>query len=151
MDLRLQGNSVYGSGYTYGRQYGNLEGTFKANVNTGAIEWVQDCHGDTYQIAPADGEVFTASHAHFCGNVGGFPQSDDTNNQWATNVRPALSFKDAVAGTLRRENWSYYNLEGLPAPSLISWFPELAVRHLHRPRPGDMGRRRQRGLHGLRR
>ena len=124
MDLRLQGTSVYGNGYTYGREYGNLEGTFKANVDTGAIEWVEDCHGDTYQIAPVNGYVYTASHAHFCGNVGGYPQSDDP---WAQYMRRALSFKDAVAGTLRRENWSYYNLEGLPAPSLVSWFPDFAV------------------------
>jgi PKD repeat protein len=126
-DLKTDGTSIFGSGYTYGRSGGNLEGAFKANPVSGAIGWVEDCHGDTYQVAPVNGFVYVASHSHFCGNVGGFPQSDDTNNQWANNQRHALSFKDAVAGTLRRDNWSYWNLEGLPAPSLTTWFPEWGV------------------------
>ncbi|HEY8524542.1 MAG TPA: PKD domain-containing protein [Acidimicrobiales bacterium] len=124
LDLRTDGTAIYGSGYTFDRQTANLEGAFKAHPVTGEIEWLEDCHGDTYAIAPVNGYVYTASHAHFCGNVGGFPQSDDLNNGWLHNMRHALSFADDAAGTIRRDNWSYYNFEGLPAPSLTTWFPE---------------------------
>lgn len=124
LDLETDGTSVFGVGYTFGRSGGNLEGAFKAHPVTGAIEWVQDCHGDSYAVAPVDGFVYTASHAHFCGNLGGFPQSDDLHHDWLHNMRHTLAFRDGVAGTLRRDNWNYHNLEGLQAPSLTSWFPE---------------------------
>lgn len=124
LHLFTDGTSVYGNGFTFGRAAGNLEGVFKANASTGEIVWVQDCHGDTYQATVANGFVYTASHAHFCGNVGGFPQSSDQHLMWAEYQRHTLAFKDEVAGTLRRDNWSYHNLEGLPAPSVTTWFPE---------------------------
>ena len=44
--------------------------------------------------------------------------------QWGEYMRHALSFKDAVAGTIRRDHWGYHNLEGYPAPSQTSWAPE---------------------------
>ncbi len=124
LHLFTDGTSIYGNGFTFGRAAGNLEGIFKADPVTGAITWLQDCHGDTYQGATMNGFVYAATHAHFCGNVGGFPQSSDEHSSWAENQRHALSFKDAVAGTIRRDNWSYHNLEGLPAPSLTTWYPE---------------------------
>ncbi|MEQ1785490.1 MAG: PKD domain-containing protein [Acidimicrobiales bacterium] len=124
LNLFTDGTSIFGNGFTFGRAAGNLEGVFKANATTGAITWVQDCHGDTYQATVTNGFVYTASHAHFCGNVGGFPQSSDQHLMWAEYQRHSLAFKDEVAGTLRRDNWSYHNLEGLPAPSMTTWFPE---------------------------
>ena len=122
LDLNTDGTSIYGSGYTFGRASGNLEGVFKAHPTTGAIQWVEDCHGDTYQNLPMNGHVYKAGHFHFCGNTGGWPQSDDEHTQWGENMYHSMSLTDAVAGTLRRDNWSYHNLEGLPAPSVDSWF-----------------------------
>ena len=127
LDLETDGTSIYGSGYTLGREGGNLEGAFKADPVTGAIAWVEDCHGDTYDIAAVNGFVYTASHAHFCHNSGGYPQSDNINNQWAHNQRHSMAWRDAAAGTIRRDQWSYYNWEGTPAPSLTSWFPNWAT------------------------
>jgi PKD repeat protein len=124
LHLFTDGTSVYGNGFTWGRLYGNLEGVFKADATTGELTWVQDCHGDTYQAAAMNGYVYTASHAHFCGNVGGAPQSSTVYTDWGEYQRHNVSFKDEVAGTLRRDNWSYHNLEGLPAPSMTTWFPE---------------------------
>jgi hypothetical protein len=125
LDLRTDGSAIYGTGYHFGSGYGNLEGAFKADPITGAIEWLQDCHGDTYQIAPTNGFLYTASHAHQCTNVGGFPQSDSANGQWAYNRRNAMAFRDKASGTLRRDQWGYDNWEGLPAPSITSWYPEF--------------------------
>ncbi len=126
LDMRASGDAIYGGGYTYGRSQGNLEGVFRANAATGAIDWVEDCHGDTYQMAPVNGLVYKATHAHYCGNVGGMPQSDNTNNQWHHNMRNGLAFRDAASGNALREQWSYHNFEGMPAPSLTNWFPEFA-------------------------
>jgi PKD repeat protein len=124
LHLFTDGSSIYGNGFTFGRTTGNLEGVFKADPTTGEIIWVQDCHGDTYQSAAMNGFVYTASHGHFCGNVGGYPQSSDQHCAWCEYERHSLSFRDVAAGTLRRDNWSYHNLEGLPAPSMTTWFPE---------------------------
>jgi PKD repeat protein len=121
LDLRIANGAVYGAGYTFGRTTGNLEGIFKVDIATGEIAWIEDCHGDTYQIFPVNGYVYKATHQHFCGNVGGTNQSDA--NQWNEHTRHASSFKDVVAGEVRRDQWSYHNLEGYPAPSPTSWAP----------------------------
>ena len=122
LSLSTDGTAIYGSGY-YLRPNGNLEGVFSADPTTGAINWIEDCHGDTYSAVPANGYVYTASHAHYCGNLGGFPQSDP----WSTNQRHALSFTARATGTLRRDPWGYYNWEGTAGPSLVHWFPEWQV------------------------
>ncbi len=119
--LRVANGAVYGSGSTYGRNSGNLEGIFKADLETGEIEWVEDCHGDTYQFELINGYVYQAAHSHFCGNIGGQVQTDGANTQWGENMRHAFSFKDEASGQIRRDNWSYHNLEGYPSPSLTSW------------------------------
>jgi PKD repeat protein len=120
LTLSTDGISIYGGGWTYGREDGNLEGAFSADPDTGAINWIEDCHGDTYSAVPANGYVYTASHAHFCGNVGAFPQSET----WATNMRRTNSFTAQATGTIRREPWGYWNFEGYPAPSQVHWYPD---------------------------
>ncbi len=57
LDLRSSA-AYFGAG-------GNLEGTFKIRVvpPTGRLDWIDDCHGDTYALfAPADASiVYTAA------------------------------------------------------------------------------------------
>jgi hypothetical protein len=43
--------------------------------------------------------------------------------QWGEYKHHALSFVDAPSGTIRRDQWTYWNFEGLPAPALVNWFP----------------------------
>ena len=111
---------VYGSGYSYGE--GNFEGAFAANPKTGAIVWVQDCRGDTYDVAVTSSRLYSVGHAHFCGNIGGFPDS-------APVAYRALSVTLDARGTVAAANPNprYNKLEGRPAPALLNWFPELAV------------------------
>jgi PKD repeat protein len=120
LTLDTDGTSIFGGGFTFGRVDGNLEGVFSADPITGAIKWIEDCHGDTYSIVPANGYVYVANHAHYCGNAGGYPQTDP----WSINMHRTLSFTTGATGTLRREPWGYYNFEGRPAPSLVHWFPD---------------------------
>jgi hypothetical protein len=73
--LSRDATSIYGTGYVFGTG-GNFEGTFSASPNLGTINWLEDCHGDTYGAFASGTTVYTVSHAHYCGNVGGFFQSD---------------------------------------------------------------------------
>jgi PKD repeat protein len=121
LSLASDGTRVYGTGYVYGSG-GNLEGTFSADWSDGAIKWVEDCHGDTYGVYASDTAVYTVSHAHYCGNIGGFPQ---TSPKWTFNH--ALAFSKAATGTLTDDPYGYFNFAGNPSPSLLQWYPEFAV------------------------
>ncbi|ROR80757.1 PKD repeat-containing protein [Plantibacter flavus] len=116
--LTSDGTSVYGTGYTFGGG-GNIEGAFKADWDGGTLQWVEDCHGDSYAVAAATDVVYVASHAHYCGNVGGYPQTDPWGFQRAT------AFTKATTGTLTADPHGYYNFNGTPAPTLLNWFPTI--------------------------
>ena len=109
---------IYGTGYVFGSG-GNLEGTFSADPATGNLIWLEDCHGDTYSAFPQGDVVYVASHAHYCGNIGGFPQTEPWTMYYAT------AFSKAATGTVKRDPMGYFNFEGQPAPTLLDWFPKL--------------------------
>jgi len=109
---------IYGTGYVFGSG-GNLEGTFSADPATGNLIWLEDCHGDTYSSFPQGDVVYVASHAHYCGNIGGFPQTEPWTMYYAT------AFSKAATGTVKRDPMGYFNFEGRPAPTLLDWFPKL--------------------------
>jgi PKD repeat protein len=120
--LNTDGTSVFGTGYVYGAG-GNLEGAFSAVPNTGAINWVESCHGDTYDSYPSQaGVVYVVSHEHFCGDVGGFQQTDTPWTEYRTTA-----FTTAATGTLITDNFGgdYKNWAGTPSPSLVNWYPDL--------------------------
>ncbi|WP_205843909.1 PKD domain-containing protein [Nakamurella deserti] len=122
LSLTTDGTSIYGSGYRFGTG-GNLEGAFRLDPGTGDVQWIEDCHGDTYDTAVANGIVYTVSHAHFCGNIGGFWQSEP----WYTNMRHALAFTRDATGTVDHDRLGYFDWFGFPSPSLYNWFPDVAV------------------------
>lgn len=117
--LSADRTAVYGTGYHFGTG-GNFEGTFSAS-SSGAINWLEDCHGDTYGAFASGTTVYTVSHAHYCGNVGGFYQSDP----WSTNQRHALAFTTNVTGSLNSDPLGYANWAGNPSPSMVTWFPDM--------------------------
>jgi large repetitive protein len=110
---------VYGTGQHYGS--GTLEGTFYASWDNGDIIWVEDCHGDTYSVFPTDDVVYTTSHAHYCGNIGAFPQPDP----WV--FHRALAFTKSVEGTITNDPLGYTNWGGTPRPALLDWYPDINV------------------------
>ena len=118
LSLKTDGDDIYGTGYVFG-DGGNLEGSFRASWSTGELVWVNDCHGDLYDVHPMGDVVYAAGHSHYCGSlVGGFPQSDP----W--------SFYRGIAVTKAVEritpfglNLGYYDFGGNPAPKLLHWFP----------------------------
>ncbi|MEO5833181.1 MAG: cell surface protein, partial [Nakamurella sp.] len=120
LSLTTDGKAVYGTAYHFGAG-GNLEGTFSADPATGDVQWVEDCHGDTYDAYSDGTQVYTVSHAHYCGNLGGFFQSDP----WAINMRHALAFTGTATGTLQHDPHGYFDWFGTASPSMINWFPDL--------------------------
>ncbi|MGZ4661665.1 MAG: LamG-like jellyroll fold domain-containing protein, partial [Arthrobacter sp.] len=118
LSLASDDTNVYGSGYVFGSG-GNLEGVFSANWRDGSIKWVDDCHGDTYGIYPAASAVYAVGHSHYCGNIGGFPQT----TPWG--FHRGLAFSKEATGTVTDDPYGYFNFAGNPAPSLLNWFPDL--------------------------
>jgi PKD repeat protein len=119
--LTSDADGVYGTGYHFGAG-GNLEGAFRADWESGTTKWVEDCHGDTYSAVPFGDTVYVAGHPHYCGNVGGFPQTEPT---W-TFYR-GLAFSKQATQTITRDPMGYYNFEGTPAPTLLDWYPDINV------------------------
>ena len=127
--LSVQNGFLYGTTYHFGPG-GNLEGTFKAPVGTGVVEWVTDCHGDMYSSYVNSGVVYIAGHSHYCGNMGGgFPQYPTWKYQHA------MAVTDAVGGDILNEVHGYYNWQGRVEGALAG---QLVARHGHRQvRPGS--------------
>jgi PKD repeat protein len=122
--LSNDGTNVYGTGYGYlvngGNASGaNLENSFAAVANGGALIWANGCHGDTYGNFARAGVLYTVGHPHECSSIGGHPQTDP----W--------TFQRAMATTITRGPNDAVNnggdLNGLPAPELLHWLPTLAV------------------------
>jgi hypothetical protein len=117
--LTTDGTSIYGTGYVYHATVRNLEGMFSANQNTGAINWLEDCHGDTYSAYPGSAAVYVVGHAHDCARIGAFPQN-------GTAYHRALAFTKTATGHLAtNQATGYANFGGTPSPSLLNWFPDL--------------------------
>lgn len=118
LSLSSDGTSFYGTGYIFGTG-GNLEGAFTGNWSNGNLKWVEDCHGDTYGIWASSTAVYTAGHAHYCGNIGGFPQTEP-RTCWR-----AVAFSKAATRTATADIYGYPSFTGRPAPELLNWFPQL--------------------------
>lgn len=119
--LTTQGNSVFGTGFVHGTdRAGSLEGAFRADGNTGTIQWIQDCHGDTYSVHATPTVVYTVGHAHDCRNIGGFPHKVQTWHR-------ALAVTRAPGGTVKQNTVpNYANWGGKPAPTLLHFDPHIA-------------------------
>lgn len=120
LSLKSDGDDIYGTGYVFGNG-GNLEGSFRASWSTGNLVWVNDCHGDQYDVQPMGDTVYAAGHSHYCGSLeGGFPQSDP----WSFYRGLAVS-KDVARTTPYGLNLGYYDFGGNPAPKVLHWFPSF--------------------------
>jgi PKD repeat protein len=120
--LYATNDRVYGSGYVFGSlSDGNLEGIFSADPDTGNLYWIEDCHGDTYSVYALGDAVYGAGHPHYCGNIGGYPQT----NPWT--YHHTIAFSKAATGTITNDPYGYFNWAGNPSPSLLNWFPQYVT------------------------
>jgi len=102
---------------------GNLEGAFSADPESGAIKWLEDCHGDTYTSYSDGTNVYATGHQHDCESLGGFPQKDPAPG----NMHNSVAFTASTEGTLWRSprtNATYKDWSGQPAPAMVHWFPD---------------------------
>ncbi|MHA7269823.1 PKD domain-containing protein [Arthrobacter sp. HLT1-20] len=118
LSLSSDGNNFYGTGYIYGTG-GNLEGGFSANWSDGKIRWVQDCHGDSYGAWASPTAVYMVGHAHYCLNIGGFPETTPRS------YHRALAFSNGATGVMTKDTQGYPSFTGVASPSLLNWYPDL--------------------------
>lgn len=116
--LSADKDTVYGAGY--GQRTGNFEGVFAARPKDGKVVWLQDCHGDQYDVVAVGSTVYTVGHAHYCANIGGFPESTPQRTLAVTKKAAGTVAKNGQVGKP-----NYTNFEGRPAPALLQWFPQL--------------------------
>ncbi|MFE4469864.1 PKD domain-containing protein [Leifsonia sp. NPDC056824] len=120
-DLVATSDRVYGSGYVFGSG-GNFEGSFSSDAVTGALVWMEDCHGDTYSVMPMGNVLYATGHQHTCANVGGFPETNPRS------YHHLIAFSKAKTGTLTNDgNRSYANFRGQPAPSPLTYYPDFST------------------------
>ncbi len=119
--LTSDGESVYGTGTAHGPMpEGGFEGAFRASWSDGSLQWLEDCHGDSYDIAPAGDAVYVVGHPHDCSRNGGFPDARST-------YKNSIAFSKSPTGPITAKNTvpgGYRNFEGNPGPSLLHWFPD---------------------------
>ena len=116
---------------------------FSANPSTGAINWLADCHGDTYDTYPAASQVYVVSHEHYCSNIGGFP---DTNPR--TAWYRSTAFSKHATGTVLTNGESAAGTATSAASLAVAdqLVPRSGRRHGHRAGPGGVDGRGQRQL-----
>jgi PKD repeat protein len=120
MRLTATDEAWYGVGWHYGAG-GTTEGTFKVSWTDGTLVWIEDCHGDTYDVAALGDVVYTASHKHYCGNGAGFPETKPRSYYHST------AFTDEVRGTNTKDIWGYPDHPGTPRPDLLTWYPQTDI------------------------
>lgn len=116
-------SSLFSDGvHLYGSAYGSsqFEGVFSVSWADGSLRWIADCHGDTHSVFVNATAVYSASHAHNCANIGGFPETSPRT--W----KRALAFTLEPTRTVSPNAYAgYRDHGGLPGPDLHVWFPYI--------------------------
>lgn len=114
--LTVQDDTVYATAYDYFGP-GNIEASFAAAANGGALVWANTCRGDHYSSWPMNGVLYHATHAHDCGNIGSFPEQNPRVNQYGSAVTLA------AVGTTGAGNFGNGAFANKPAPKVLPWWP----------------------------
>jgi hypothetical protein len=123
--LAADTDAFYGAGYTYSTiKAGTIEGVFAVNWD-GTLKWVADCHGDSYSVHPQEGAVYTANHAHYCENIGGVTQGAGGVGDYPYYRAVAFGKEATGTATWEPDNRRYFNFEGQPSPSQLTWYPSI--------------------------
>ncbi|SDP38037.1 PKD repeat-containing protein [Pedococcus dokdonensis] len=122
--LKTDGQRIYGGAYAFvlGQEnFANFEGTFGLNPDTGAIEFVNDCLGDTYDVAPIKNLLYMVSHYHDCTAVDSIP---DTNPR-ARWQKAAVTYNYPTDLTTRNDVYGW-NYQGYQYARMLHWWPDLS-------------------------
>jgi len=123
--LSTDGTYIYGGGYTFGKSGGTWEGTFSASWDGGTINFLNDCHGDTYDATAIGEVVYSVGHAHYCENLDGVRQGAGGVGDYP--YYRGIATTRTATGTLSWEpdQGRYYSFLGQPAPTMLGWYPNL--------------------------
>jgi PKD repeat protein len=121
--LATDGDTVYASMYAYAS--GTSEGVLAIDPNGGKVRWVDDCYGDTYSVWASGTAAYIAGHPHYCGNLGGFPQTDPASYYRALAFSKAATRTITPTTGLAVDRRGAGAMVGQPAPELLNWFPDL--------------------------
>ena len=126
--VQVDERQVYATAFTYfasGTGIGNVEGPFAADPITGDINWIGDCHGDTYGVYlnPGEDHFYVAGHPHMCNNIGEFPEPSRRVHYFAT----AFTKDRASVVTPNTQGGGYANNEGFGAPAIRNFFPDFTA------------------------
>jgi PKD repeat protein len=119
--LHADNENFYVTAYTY-YGGGTFEGVGAVRWSDGNLAWIKDCHGDSYSVHSTGDVVYSASHSHYCANLGSFGQTDPIPS-W-TYYRATAVTQDATR-VVGKEATNYFNYEGRPGPTVLNWFPEI--------------------------
>ena len=118
--LKADATQIYGAGYAFGSG-SSFEGTFALNPTTGAIIWLNDCHGDTYDVFPTGQALYSVGHAHDCSAIHSYPETSPRT--W----HRALASTTYATGTNSGPDSYGWNYNGRPDSTVLHWFPTLAA------------------------
>ncbi|GAA5109351.1 hypothetical protein GCM10023339_09310 [Alloalcanivorax gelatiniphagus] len=124
--LASDADNIYGTGFTYqSKEGGTLEGVFAASWDNGTTTWINDCHGDAYDVAAVGEVIYAAGHTHYCENIDGVRQGPGGVGDYP--YYRAIANTKAATGSVGWEPDSgrYQNYEGLPAPTMLGWYPSF--------------------------
>ncbi|WP_307377114.1 PKD domain-containing protein [Microbacterium sp. W4I20] len=118
--LSSDGDSVYGTGFDYGgTSQDGFEGAFRASWSDGTLQWMEDCHGDSYDVAPTADAIYVVGHPHYCANIGSFPETNPRS------YKHSLAFSKTPSGkTITPDTQGYRSFTGQPTPTILQWYPE---------------------------
>jgi hypothetical protein len=116
---------INANGVVYGAANGNglevFDGRFAAKAENGNLIWLDNCYGATYGLFLRAPVLYSVSHAHDCGSLGAWEETDPQT------VQRALAETSYTAGTDRSEPSWNANYSKQPIPGLLHWYPSLAM------------------------
>ncbi|GAA3945128.1 hypothetical protein GCM10023085_29070 [Actinomadura viridis] len=118
-DLFVSGDTVYGSANGEGLKW--FDGRFAAKADNGNLVWLDNCYGASYGVFAQGKSIYSVSHAHDCSSLGAFPETDPPT--W----HRALAETSYATGRDQTAPGSNSNYRNQPIPSLLHWFPTLAM------------------------
>ena len=116
MSVKADEQGLYAASYS---RLGTFEGVMRLNWTTGNIDYMADCHGDSYDVLPAGDVVYAASHSHDCSNIGGFPDV-------SYHYHNAMAYTNAATGTVGENKvGGYKNYAGQNATTNLNFYPDF--------------------------
>ena len=116
MSVKADEQGLYAASYS---RLGTFEGVMRLNWTTGDIDYMADCHGDSYDVLPAGDVVYAASHSHDCSNIGGFPDV-------SYHYHNAVAYTNAATGTVGENKVAgYKNYAGQNATTNLNFYPDF--------------------------